>query len=336
MAIVKIFPEDQNRSDFSIRLIAEKYHVYEGDKLLRSNLLSIEQGVKEVDSIISERLKNKLVSVKVSHQGFEAEEKPVTRYKRNHTFTKRNCENCGEEFDSIRSNHIVCSRNCSHELYQKKQNSNGGTKVWNHFANDYVDASESMPNPMPLKMETILLESEETLKAFDELTKKAQSDKKRENYFKDLLSIIIGSRVYAGEMERPYEFNVFLKNLLRLNLVYYNNVNIFHLMPSLFKVEKGTIKPVDYDLWTSKMNQEKALKDVMKTMLEMNTYPTHQQQNSFSGFAICKDLYDDIVTINNRVEVLLTKVQSLSKEVNGLKNIETPSQSNEKKSWFKF
>jgi hypothetical protein len=75
--------------------------VYEGDKLLRSNLLSIEQGVKEVDSIISERLKNKLASVKVSHQGFEAEEKPITRYKRNHTFTKRNCENCGEEFDSI-------------------------------------------------------------------------------------------------------------------------------------------------------------------------------------------------------------------------------------------
>jgi hypothetical protein len=142
--------------------------------------------------------------------------------------------------------------------------------------------------------------------------------------------------VYAGEMERPYEFNVFLKNLLRLNLVYYNNVNIFHLMPSLFKLEKGMITPLDYDLWTSKVNQEKALKDVMKTMLEMNTYPTHQQQNSFSGFAICKDLYDDIVTINNRVEVLLTKIQSLSKEVNGLKNIETPSQSNEKKSWFKF
>jgi hypothetical protein len=319
MAIVKIFPEDQNRSDFSIRLIAEKYHVYEGDKLLRSNLLSIEQGVKEVDSIISERLKNKLVSVKVSHQGFEAEEKPVTRYKRNHTFTKRNCENCGEEFDSIRSNHIVCSRNCSHELYQKKQN------------NEFEDESESIS-----KHETILLESEETLRAFDELTKKAQSDKKRENYFKDLLSIIIGSRVYAGEMERPYEFNVFLKNLLRLNLVYYNNVNIFHLMPSLFKLEKGMITPLDYDLWTSKVSQEKALKDVMKTMLEMNTYPTHQQQNSFSGFAICKELFDDIVTINNRVEVLLTKVQSLSKEVNGLKNIETPSQSNEKKSWFKF
>jgi predicted nucleic acid-binding Zn-ribbon protein len=322
MAIVKIFPEDQNRSDFSIRLIAEKYHVYEGDKLLRSNLLSIEQGVKEVDNIISERLKNKLVSVKVSHQGFEAEEKPVTRYKRNHTFTKRNCENCGEEFDSIRSNHIVCSRNCSHELYQKKQNSNG---------NLFEDESESISKP-----ETIVLESEETLRAFDELTKKAQSDKKRENYFKDLLSIIIGSRVYAGEMERPYEFNVFLKNLLRLNLVYYNNVNIFHLMPSLFKLEKGVIIPVDYDLWTSKINQEKALKDVMKTMLEMNTYPTHQQQNSFSGFAICKELFDDIVTINNRVEVLLTKVQSLSKEVNGLKNIETPSQSDEKKSWFKF
>jgi hypothetical protein len=322
MAIVKIFPEDQNRSDFSIRLIAEKYHVYEGDKLLRSNLLSIEQGVKEVDSIISERLKNKLVSIKVSHQGFEAEEKPVTRYKRNHTFTKRNCENCGVEFDSIRSNHIVCSRNCSHKLYQKKQNSNG---------NEFEDETKSISKP-----ETIVLESEETLRAFDELTKKAQSDKKRENYFKDLLSIIIGSRVYAGEMERPYEFNVFLKNLLRLNLVYYNNVNIFHLMPSLFKLEKGTITPVDYDLWTSKVNQEKALKDVMKTMLEMNTYPTHQQQNSFSGFAICKELFDDIVTINNRVEVLLTKVQSLSKEVNGLKNIETPSQSNEKKSWFKF
>jgi predicted nucleic acid-binding Zn-ribbon protein len=322
MAIVKIFPEDQNRSDFSIRFIAEKYHVYEGDKLLRSNLLSIEQGVKEVDSIISERLKNKLASVKVSHQGFEAEEKPVTRYKRNHTFTKRNCENCGEEFDSIRSNHIVCSRNCSHELYQKKQNSNG---------NEFEDETKSIS-----KHETILLESEETLRAFDELTKKAQSDKKRENYFKDLLSIIIGSRVYAGEMERPYEFNVFLKNLLRLNLVYYNNVNIFHLMPSLFKLEKGMITPLDYDLWTSKVNQEKALKDVMKTMLEMNTYPTHQQQNSFSGFAICKELFDDIVTINNRVEVLLTKVQSLSKEVNGLKNIATPSQSNEKKSWFKF
>lgn len=330
MAIVKIFPDDPNRSDFSIRLIAEKLHVYEGDKLLRTNLLNVEQATKEVDSIISERLKNKLASVKVSHQGFEAEEKPVTRYKRNHTFTKRNCENCGEEFDSIRSNHIVCSRNCSYELYQKKQNNVGNQQVFNHFVGDFVDVNESV------KTTPLVLETSEALSGFDELTRKSLSDKKRLNYFKDYLSIIIGSRVYAGEMERPYEFEVFYKNLLRLNLVYYNNVNIFDLMPSLFKVGKNGHTPVDYDLWTAKVNQEKALKDVLNAMVEMNTYPTHQQQNAFSGFAICKELFDDIVNINNRVETLLVKVQSLTKELSALKKVETPSQSNEKKSWFKF
>jgi predicted nucleic acid-binding Zn-ribbon protein len=339
MAIVKIFPEDQNRSDFSIRLIAEKYHVYEGDKLLRSNLLNVEQAVKEVDLIIDERLKNKLTSVKISHQGFELEDKIVTRYKRNHTLTPKDCANCGNVFNSIRKNHLTCSSRCSQELYVK--NKEADIQLDKAFEQITETKTENIDLEHPTtKINFWNLETTTDLKGFEDLTRKAQSDKKRDHYFKDLISIIIGSRVYAGEMERKYDFESFYKNLLRMNLVFYNNVNIFSLMPSLFKVENNyKFVPVDYDLWISRSNQEQAVKDVLKCMLEMGTYPTHPQQNAFSSFAVMKDIFDDVVMLNNKVETLLEKVLNLTKDLSALKkpltNLQCPT-NNPRKNWFKF
>ena len=321
MAIVKIFPEDQNRSDFSIRLIAERYHVYEGDKLLRTNLISIDGAVKEIDEIIDLRLKTKLTSIKVSHQGFEAEEKTISPYKRKHTFTPMKCANCGDEFNSIRSNHLTCSRLCSSIVSNSKHRQ------------AKVEATAS----------DIIMETPADLRGFEELTKKSISDKKRDNYFKDLISIIIGNRNFAVEMERKWDFDEFYKNLLRLNLVYYNNVNIFTLMPSLMKVDEyGKHVPVANELWVDPRNQQSAVTKVLQTMIQMDTYPTHQQQNSLSSFNVVKQLFDDVVSLNCKVETLLSKIQSMNKTLRTLETrISKPTNSDEKsnggkKSWFNF
>ena len=331
MAIVKIFPEDQNRSDFSIRLIAEKYHVYEGDKLLRTNLLSIAEGIQEIDSIVELRLKNKLASVIVTHQGFDGEEKIVTPYKRRHTYTKLNCLHCDKEFNSIRSNHLMCSRECSTAHFNEKRQKE-------------LDALENPTNKIGVFQNQTTIEIPEdadSLKGFDELTRKSQSDKKRENYFKDLVSIIIGSRNYAGEMERVWDFDDFYKNLLRLNLVYYNNVNIFTIMPSIFKVEEsGKFVPVSFELWSDVRNQQLAVSKVLQTMTQMATYPTHPQQNALSSFAVIKVLFDDVVNLNYKVETLLSKIQSMNKTIKALEKSNQvapqPVEENKKNKWFKF
>jgi hypothetical protein len=345
MAIVKIFPEDQNRSDFSIRYIAEKYHVYEGDKLLRSNLLSIADGIKEVDSIVESRLKNKLSSVIVTHQGFEGEEKIVTPYKRRHTYTKLNCLHCGKEFNSIRSNHLVCSRECSTAQYnerkQKEQDLENSTNQRTLKVGEFKIISNGEWKSLKEQSTIEIPEDADSLKGFDELTRKSQSDKKRENYFKDLVSIIIGSRNYAGEMERVWDFDDFYKNLLRLNLVYYNNVNIFTIMPSIFKVEEsGKFVPVSFDLWSDVRNQQLAVSKVLQTMNQMATYPTHQQQNALSTFAVVKVVFDDVVNLNYKVETLLNKIQSMNKTIKALEKsnqVETPPIEEVKKNkWFKF
>lgn len=345
MAIVKIFPEDQNRSDFSIRFIAEKYHVYEGDKLLRSNLLSIADGVKEVDSIVESRLKNKLQSVIVTHQGFEGEEKIVTPYKRRHTYTKLDCLHCGKEFNSIRSNHLLCSRECStahyNERRQKEQEELNETNQRTLKVGEFKVISNGEWKSLTEQPTIEIPEDPDTLKGFDELTRKSQSDKKRENYFKDLISIIIGSRNYAGEMERVWDFDEFYKNLLRLNLVYYNNVNIFTIMPSIFKVEEsGKFVPVAFDLWSDVRNQQLAVSKVLQTMIQMATYPTHQQQNALSTFAVVKVVFDDVVNLNYKVETLLNKIQSMNKTIKALEknNQDTPRPVEEvkKNKWFKF
>lgn len=346
MAIVKIFPEDQNRSDFSIRFIAEKYHVYEGDKLLRSNLLSIAEGIKEVDSIVESRLKNKLSSVIVTHQGFEGEEKIVTPYKRRHTYTKLNCLHCGKEFNSIRSNHLVCSRECSTAHYNERKlkeqaelnETNLRTKL---KIGDFQIISNAELKSINEQPSIEIPEDTDTLKGFDELTRKSYSDKKRENYFKDLISLIIGSRNYAGEMERVWDFDEFYKNLLRLNLVYYNNVNIFTIMPSIFKVEEsGKFVPVAFDLWSDVRNQQLAVSKVLQTMVQMATYPTHPQQNALSTFAVVKVVFDDVVNLNYKVETLLNKIQSMNKTIKALEKnnqlVTPPIEEPKKNKWFKF
>ena len=51
MAIVKIFPKDTNKSDFSIRFFATKFHLFEGDKIIRSNLKSEAEAESEMNKI---------------------------------------------------------------------------------------------------------------------------------------------------------------------------------------------------------------------------------------------------------------------------------------------
>ena len=142
-------------------------------------------------------------------------------------------------------------------------------------------------------------------------------------------------------MERVWDFDDFYKNLLRLNLVYYNNVNIFTIMPSIFKVEEsGKFVPVSFELWSDVRNQQLAVSKVLQTMTQMATYPTHPQQNALSSFAVIKVLFDDVVNLNYKVETLLSKIQAMNKTIKALEKSNQvappPVEETKKNKWFKF
>lgn len=319
MAIVKIYPEDANKSDFSIRLVREKYHVFEGDTPLFTHLDTLTEADDLISSVVKERIAKKVVSVKVTHVGLDPEEKAITPYKRKHTLTKKNCAICNEDFNSIRTNHIYCSRKCSNEGYVLANSKE--LKVEQSF--DSI--SEALPQV-----------NKSDLREFDDLTRKSYSDRKRINYFKDFIDLLIEARNYSVEMERKWDFDTFYKNLMRNNLVFYNNVNIFSLMPSLFIQNEERFEPVEIVFWDNLANQKSALDKILSKMQEMSTYATHQQQGALSIFSSMTILSNDILALNDKVEVLLEKIQSLSKIIKSM-DAEKPKNGVEaKKKWFNF
>ena len=334
MSIVKIYPEKSNKSDFSIRFINSLYHVYEGDKLLLMGFENITKAEQGINSIISERIKNNVSTIVVFNDGFEPQVKQFEKYQRKHPIIVQKCKNCGETFNAIRNNHFYCSSKCrdnfkaSNEITLENQLT--FSKVFQTTNNEEIKIESSVEERITLPI------SKDTPEA-EEVFRQMYRDRKRLNFFQDLVKLLYDKRIYELELKRSWNFDEFYKNLMRNNLIFFNRVNVFTLMPSLFDFSDDKFSPVSWDKWTDD-NLTLAINNIVAKMIAMDTYATHQQQGALSMLLTIDTLTNDIMTMDSKVELLLDKVQALNKQVKNLeKQVESSKEDvNNKKGWFKF
>jgi hypothetical protein len=318
MAIVKIFPNDPKKSDFSIRFFATKFHLFEGDKILRSNLKSVEEAEGEMNKIVAERIKVKLPEVQVFHNGFDPETKELAPHKRNHTYALKNCEVCGEEFKSIRSNHVYCSRPCANDLEArlKRKAKKEPTKT---------EEREGLSEGIKRTYFELELEKD-SQKVFDDLGKQAQIEKKRENFVSDLLDCIalqVEFEVKAGKIDWDYYY----KGLIRLNLVYFNGVNMFTALTEIFGVD-GYKKPIVLSSILNPSTLENAKKQGVRFLVNMNTFPSHAQHSALASLCLNKVVIQNFILKMKNMDELDTMVKQLTAKLSSLNEFNTELASN--------
>ena len=119
MQIVKIFPNNKNKCHFSIRKHQNKFFVFEGDKMLRTDLETINSAETEVSLIVLARRNNNVTEIPVTYQegvivNVLSDKVPYIE--------KHKCKNCDQPFLQTRSNRKkYCSKECSTKFNNKKR-----------------------------------------------------------------------------------------------------------------------------------------------------------------------------------------------------------------------
>lgn len=313
MAIVKIFPKDTNKSDFSIRFFATKFHLFEGDKILRSNLKSEAEAEAEMNQIVNERIKAKLPEIKVVHNGFDPEIKELKPHKRKHTYALKNCTICGEEFKSIRSNHIYCSVPCANHI---KARSIRGAKKKEMNTNERIEENPEEREGFAKGVTKAFFELEaekEAQKTFDELGKQAMYDKKRENFVSDLLDCIALQVKYEVMCSGSIDWDNYYKTLIRMNLVYFNGVNMFLALTDIFGVD-GYKKPLVLSSILNSNTVENAKLQGIRFMTNMNTFPSHAQHSALASLSLSKIILSNLIVTMEKLEATNKMVGKLNIE----------------------
>lgn len=116
MQIIKIFPKHKEKAHFSIRKWNNKYYVYEGDKLLREELDSVNSAETEISLIILNRRKMGLTEIPVKYVAETIVEPFPSK--------KSNCRQCNNEFVASgkgSSRKVFCSKKCSVKFHNSKR-----------------------------------------------------------------------------------------------------------------------------------------------------------------------------------------------------------------------
>lgn len=185
MQIVKIFPNNKNKCHFSIRKKNNnRFYVFEGDIILRSDLESINDAETEISLIVLARQKNnlKVVPVKYAQEVIEHETESnmpeKNKSKRKFKLSPKNCVICEKEFMSIRSNHLCCSRQCS--IKQQTEKTKSKKEPENH----------TVLNPPYERKDTFLM-TEDDINEFHELTEKQMRLSERKKRVKEISSNVV-------------------------------------------------------------------------------------------------------------------------------------------------
>ena len=117
MQIVKIFPNNKNKCHFSIRKHQNKFFVFEGDKMLRTDLENINSAETEVSLIVLARKNRGVTEIPVTYQ-----EGVVVNVLSEEMPEKHKCKNCEQPFLQTRSNRKkYCSKECSTKFNNNKR-----------------------------------------------------------------------------------------------------------------------------------------------------------------------------------------------------------------------
>ena len=123
MKIVKIYPKSKTKCHFSIRQNNNKFYVFEGDKVLRSDLKSMLEADTEIAIISSSRIENRLFNVPVNYK----ENKQITEpFETEFFVSKKECKTCKKEF-LINNNkrgayrRVFCTKTCCTKFNNDKR-----------------------------------------------------------------------------------------------------------------------------------------------------------------------------------------------------------------------
>lgn len=113
MQIIKIYPKNKAKAHFSIRTFNDKYYVFEGDKMLRKDLLKLEHAESEITLIILAR-KKLIVEVEASYFINHAVSKSINVLEKDDNKTNiKNCLNCNEAYHDKTNRKKYCNVKCA-------------------------------------------------------------------------------------------------------------------------------------------------------------------------------------------------------------------------------
>lgn len=256
MQIVKIFPNNKHKCHFSIRKLNGKFYVCEGDKVLRTELPSINSAETEISLIVLNR-KNKDINeipvkygdITITHQ--IEKQMPEQKRERNHTLTPMKCATCEKDFMSKRSNHLTCSRECSVRFQARKKS----LKRQNEQAQPTISKEETVETQNKSynfdewfgkfdQLDTFKMSSQD-LNEFHELTEKQMRSSQRKQKVSQMASVFVDYVLTWCDVNRAFQhpqgYNSLFQEMVNYKIFDLSKSQLFRVFEPFFEVEFGTI-----------------------------------------------------------------------------------------------
>jgi hypothetical protein len=294
MQIVRIFPNNKHKCHFSIRKLNNKFFVYEGDKVLRTDLPSVNSAETEISLIVLNRKKSGATEIPIkygdtilNHQ-IENNMPEIEKKERNHSLTPMNCATCEKPFMSKRSNHLTCSRQCSIKCQAKKKAlKKKSTKADEFMELEPIENKNSYQSNPSIeiqqafeKLNTFKLASED-LNEFHELTEKQMRLSDRKKRVNQMATTFVDYVLTWSEVNKsfnnPQSFNILFNDLVNYKIFDLTKIQLFRVFSRFFTYENGTIsinRSVNYFTFEHTVETQKKLVDLI---YEEDIIPTDEQ-----------------------------------------------------------
>jgi hypothetical protein len=253
MQIIKIYPNNKNKCDFSIRKQQNKYFVFEKDRALRTDLEALYLAETEINSIVFARKKNKLTKTKV-------------------VLEPKSCVVCKTTFVPSRKNHNCCDAACSRKNYTNNQS----FKEADPIVKEYV-----LQEPINTHCATELFEQplEKVLNEFHEFTEKEMRldfrKKKVEEFATDIVDYVF---VWCElNMDKYFSIDNLFNELLNYKIVDLNKKTFINVFASLLTYEDAGFKVSEGFDFTNSESLFNLRNRLSETIFEENAIPTEEQ-----------------------------------------------------------
>jgi hypothetical protein len=285
MQIIKIYPNNKNKCDFSIRKHQNKYFVFEKDRALRTDLEALHLAETEINSIVLARKKNKLTKTKV-------------------VLEPKSCVVCKTTFVPSRKNHNCCDADCSRK---------------NYIHNKSMSLKEAMPivkvqEPINTHCVTELFEQplKEVLNEFQEFTEKELRldfrKKKVDQFATDIVDYMF---VWCElNIDKSFSFDNLFNELLNYKIVDLNKKTFFNVFAPLLTYEDTTFKVSGRFDFTNSENLFNLRNSLSETIFEENAIPTEEQ---YTKVAVIRLMTSQLrLFLNERNKLKQEKPQPIS------------------------
>jgi hypothetical protein len=253
MQIIKIYPNNKNKCDFSIRKQQNKYFVFEKDRALRTDLEALYLAETEINSIVFARKKNKLTKTKV-------------------VLEPKSCVVCKTTFVPSRKNHNCCDAVCSRKNYTNNQSFKEA---------DPIVKESVLQEPINTHCVTELFEQplSEVLNEFQEFTEKEMRldfrKKKVDQFATDIVDYVF---VWCElNMDKYFSLDNLFNELLNYKIVDLNKKTFINVFTSLLTYEDAGFKVSERFDFTNSESLFNLRNRLSETIFEENAIPTEEQ-----------------------------------------------------------